>query len=527
MRHVKSWIFWTTLLGVFCLACQPPGQAGSENAKSAVKTEVSPLTLEPCRFAAFDEMRAEMEANAESNDGLEIPDEALGEARCGRYEVWENREKAEGRRIGINVIVLPALGDEPAPDPVFLFAGGPGSAVSTWAWVAAGMPKIRERHDIVLVDQRGTGGSNPLACEPDGDDDNLQGFLDPEPTKEAAAACAEKLSAVADLRFYRTLDHADDVNDIRAALGYETINMWGGSYGTRPVLVYLRRHPEHARSAVVTGVAHTGFKYPLEHSPAGQRALNMVFEACSNDEACNEAYPDPQGDLEKVLALFDEGPVTVEIPHPNRDEKVEVVLRREIFTERLRSMMYSSFGAARIPGLLRRTAESGNLMRAAVSVLEYEQGFGEGKYWFTGMWLAVTCTEDIPLITDAEVEAATAGSVLGDYRVSYHREACKVWPAGEIPEGYSEHVRSDVPVLVLSGDYDPVTPPSSGAAAAEHLSNSRHIVGQYGHGASDWDCMESVFADLFKRGNVEEVDTSCLESMELPPWPVPGQMGPG
>lgn len=468
------------------------------------------LELTPCRFAAFDALVAGM-----PEERVHVED---GAALCGRYEVWEDRATRTGRRIGLNVIVLPHTGDDPVSDPLFLFGGGPSEAVSTWGWVPMVYRDLRGRRDIVLVDQRGTGGSHPLPCAPIGDDDNLQGYLNPMLDPDAVIACREQLERRADLRFYTTPHHVDDVDDVRAALGYERINLWGGSYGTRPVLVYLRRHPAHVRAAVIAGVAHTQWKYPLHHASAGQRSLEQLFAACRSDAACTEAVGDPSEDLRRVMALFDDGPVSVEIAHPARNGRVRVTVYRDVVAERLRSLMYNSYNAVRIPGILDRAARSGDLAELAQLIIQYERAFTEGVDWFTGMWLSVTCSEDIPLITDADVVRETGGTVFGDYRVRTHREACRHWPRGALPEGFWEPVVSEAPVLIVSGEMDPVTPARGGAEAAQSLPNGRHVVARQGHGSTDLACSTRVVTAFFERGSAAGLDVSCLEAVTLPRW---------
>lgn len=501
-------------------AATPPTAPVSETA----------LELEPCRFAPFDELLPELP------DG--VAEEADGAALCGTLEVWEDRAAAQGRRIGLEIVELPATGPDPAPDPIFLFAGGPGESVTSWGWVPLFFAEARERRDVVLVAQRGTGGSNPLPCpgssagggDGAGDGDHgIQAELEPLLGEGYVERCLAALEGRADLRFYTTAHHVDDVDEVRRALGYERINLWGGSYGTRPSLVYLRRHPASARTATLAGVAHTAWKYPLHHASAGQRALDKLFAACAADADCAAAYPDPRADLEALLALFDErGEARVEIDHPDRpEERVAVTLYRDVVVERLRSLMYRAENAVRIPGLLRRAAASGDLGELAAEVIDYSRAFEEGVSWFSGLWLAVSCSEDAPLISDEDVARATAGTVFGDYRVRVQREACAAWPRGVVPEGFAEPVRSEVPVLIVSGDYDPVTPPSAGEEAARTLANSRHVIVAQGHGATDRACASAVTTAFIEAGTVDGLDVSCLEAVALPPFELPAARAAG
>jgi pimeloyl-ACP methyl ester carboxylesterase len=494
------------LLMVVLLAGAAVGCAGTSS--DAAFVEQAEIELSPCSFSTAGALWGNLRQGRLG----------AGEALCGTHEVWENRSTREGRRIGLNVIVLKATGGEPEPDPLFLFGGGPGEAVSQWGWVPLEFAGIRERRDIVLVDQRGAGLSHPLACNPVGSDDDFQAWLNPMLDADDVIACRERLEELADLRHYTTANHADDIDEIRAALGYEQINLWGASYGTRPVLVYLRRHPEHVRTAAIHGVAHTAWKYPLHHAASGQRALDMLFEACRRDADCVEEFGDPAENLDRVMSLFFDGPVTATLSAPSGSGSVSVEVHRDVTTELLRSLMYSSGNAVRIPGILQRAAETGSLSELAQLTLDYQRGFQEGRNWFTGMWMSVTCTEDIPLITDADVETETAGTVFGDYRVRTHREACELWPQGEVPVGFSSMVRSDVPVFITSGDLDPVTPPSAGETVSEYLPNSRHIVIREGHGHTDNACYISVLASFLDRGTTKDLEISCLEAVDLPPW---------
>ena len=162
-------------------------------------------------------------------------------ARCGTYKVFENRAAKKGRRISLRVVVLPALGPDRLPDPVVSFAGGPGeSSVGEAGYLSRLLAPLRQRRDILLVDARGTGGSSPLDC-PELQD--VQGFLDDNVPAGKVRACRERLRKTADLSQYTTDNTVDDVDEVRAALGYPQVNITGASYGTRSVLVYLRRHP--------------------------------------------------------------------------------------------------------------------------------------------------------------------------------------------------------------------------------------------------------------------------------------------
>ena len=200
-------------------------------------------------------------------------------AECGTLEVYENRATAEGRRIPLHVAVLPALGNTTQPDPLFMLAGGPGMAASQLADLAKKtLWRIREQREIVLVDQRGTGDSNSLDCGSIDADSTYYSLGDDYPF-HVLHECLDSLDA--DPRLYTTPIAMDDLDDVRAALGYEMINLWGGSYGSRAALVYLRRHAQHVRTVIVDGLAPPAIRLPLHMGEDARRALELVFVDCA------------------------------------------------------------------------------------------------------------------------------------------------------------------------------------------------------------------------------------------------------
>ena len=213
------------------------------------------------------------------------------DALCVKYEVFENRATRTGRRIPLNIILLPAKSSKPAPDALFYLAGGPGAAATGYA-EAAFMDGLRRNRDVVLVDQRGTGESNPLNCAPFGSREDMRGYFGEQFPIEKIRACRTELEKVADLKLYTTSIAMDDLDEVRAALGYDRINVYGGSYGSTTTLVYLRQHGDHVRAAAVFGVAPPAAKIPLSFSRGVQDAVNRLFADCAADQTCKTAYPD-------------------------------------------------------------------------------------------------------------------------------------------------------------------------------------------------------------------------------------------
>lgn len=434
--------------------------------------------------------------------------------RAGTMRVWENRDAGEGRLISLEVIVLPATGNDPAPDPVFVFAGGPGqnAASMTDGWAQHWM---RDRRDIVLISQRGTGGDNRLWCELPGSDDDLQSYLEPIFLEETFRPCLESLAERYDLTQYGTANATDDVNDVRVALGYQQINLYGGSYGSRAELEYIRRHPETVRTAILNSVAPVAFINPLYHAWGAQHALDLILDDCAADPGCAGAYGDVRGSFEGVMRILDDGPVTTSVRHPQTGEQVEVELSKESFGEALRVIMY--YDRSQAPYLIDRAAR-GDFSPFAQQGIAANRGI-RGILSF-GMLLCVTCSEDLDRITERMIREETAGRFLGDGRVRRQQAVCAFWPRTDLPEDAADPVTRDVPVLLLSGRYDPVTPPRWGEEAASHLPQGLHVVGPASHGQGGR-CIDSIVAEVLERGTVDGVDVSCVETLAPAPFRLP------
>lgn len=431
---------------------------------------------------------------------------------CGSYEVFEDRNRRSGRRIALKIVVFPAMGTDKAPDPLFYIPGGPGSSATEDApYIAKDFAKVRERRDVVFVDQRGTGGSNPLNCE-FFDPADLQSYLGHWNPPAQVRKCREQLESKADLRLYVTSIAMDDLDDVRAALGYKQINIWGGSYGTRAGQTYIKRHGKNVRSAILHGVSPTSQFMPVDFPQHTERALNGVLDECAADAACRAAFPDLRAEVKAVLEKLISGPVEAEVK--NGDKTAKVKLSRDLAGEAVRYMLYQSGGASRIP-LFLHLAAHGNFTPLAEAALYYRQQIvATGA---TGMYISVTCAEDLPWIAPGVGERNGQNTFLGDYRLRQQREVCALWPRGDIPKDYAKSVRSDVPVLIYTGQWDPVTPPMYGDQISKTLPNSLHVVvpsGGHGFGGLEGlDCITRLTTDFINKGTTRGLDTSCTKSI--------------
>jgi pimeloyl-ACP methyl ester carboxylesterase len=313
---------------------------------------------------------------------------------------------------------------------------------------------------------------------------------------------------------YTTTIATDDIDDARAALGYDRINLFGGSYGTRAALTYLKRHSQHVRTVTLQGVAPANYYMPSDFPQGAERALQGVLSECVADQQCNNAFPNIKAETQAVLAQLIKGPVEVEVPKPRSSERVKVKLSRDLAAEAIRYMLYSPVPASRVP-LMIHTASQGNFAPLARAALEYRMYLVAGGN--NGMYLSVTCAEDLPWIKPGEGERMAANTFLGDYRLVQQREACALWPRASIERDYSQPVRSNVPVLILTGEWDPATPPSNGDTAAKTLKNSLHIKVPHGAhglgGLEGLDCIDRISTEFVERGATKDIDTSCVQNI--------------
>lgn len=440
---------------------------------------------------------------------------------CGTHEVFEDRESRKGRRISLKIVVFPATGSEREPDPFVYIPGGPGSSATEDApGIAQAFASIRTRRDMVFIDQRGTGGSHPLNCDlfNPADPQSYLGYFFP---LEDVRKCREELEPKANLTLYTTPIAMDDLDEVRAALGYERLNLFGGSYGTRAALVYLKRHPKSVRTVTLQGVAPTNQFMPRDFAQVNERALQGIIAECAADDACNKAFPNLREETRKVLDRLLKGPVEVEVglsdfsPGAGAPATAKLKLSRDLAAEAIRYMLYNPTSAGRVPLVLHQAAQ-GNFVPLAESALRYRRRIVVTGS--NGLYLSITCAEDLPWIKPSEGERLSANTFLGDYRLRQQREACALWPRATIPKDYSEPTKSDAPVLILTGELDPVTPPAHGDAVAKNLPNSVHVVVPHGaHGLGGLqgsDCILRLMATFVEKGTTKGLDTSCVKNVK-------------
>jgi pimeloyl-ACP methyl ester carboxylesterase len=439
------------------------------------------------------------------------------QADCGTFDVAEDRARPEGRHLKIKVAVIPALARAARPDPLFLLAGGPGQAatealpeLSTVAF-----ERVHRYRDLVLVDQRGTGSSNPLKCRMTDKDAKLgERLADNGFFKERLLKCLAGYDA--DPRLYTTSIAMQDLDEIRAALGYGPIDLWGGSYGTRAALVFLREHPQSVRAVILDGVAPPTMRLPLHFAEDAQRAMGLLFQGCAQEPACAKAFPGLPGRFDKLLVNLEKAKVQTQVPDPLTGEKTEVQIDRDTVAGILRAVLYQPWQASLVPLIVSR-AEQGDW--APLVALGTAWGDGLSDSIALGMMLSVLCAEDLSRWEEGDLEAHTKDTFLGKTILKNFRDACSVWPTGKAAPGFGEPVRSDKPVLLLSGELDPVTPPAWAEEAKKTLPRSAHFVlPGIGHGATAVGCVPRLIADFLEKPDPAALDGSCVARSKRPPF---------
>ncbi|HET7419310.1 MAG TPA: alpha/beta hydrolase [Candidatus Dormibacteraeota bacterium] len=423
--------------------------------------------------------------------------------KCGYLTVPENRADPKGRNIDIYVVIMPAIDPAKPAEPVFFIAGGPGSStVHDWAEAPLVFAGMNDHHDIVLVDQRGTGSSHPLVLPP----------LNPgeSPTDYKARALAE---IDGDPRYYTTAVAMDDLDAVRQALHYDKIDLYGGSYGATAVQYYLRQHGDRVHAAVMDG--GTLVEVPIFElfAPNSQRALDAVLGRCLADTTCASAYPEVRAEFASVMSGLSRRPVATTIMDPSGEP---IVVTSDVFAVTIHQLLVGS-ESGKIPWLIHQ-ASSGNLTAVAVELSRY---LGGGATTLV-MSLEILCSEGWARNDPEQVKVKGEGSYLLSSQIAFaemYAGACRDAPPGYVRADDAQPVRTNVPVLILNGSDDPQDPPANVAAAAQEMPNSLLVIapGQ-GHTVGHIACLPIVVTTFFDQGKARAMAAAnaCTATMAPP-----------
>ena len=436
-------------------------------------------------------------------------------ARCTKLAVPENPEEPAGAKIELAIAVVPAIATSANPDPVFLLAGGPGQgAIEGYAPALGAYAGIRRQRDLVLVDQRGTGGSNRLDCEMP-DDAIETGELSPSQLRAIARDCLPKLRGRP--QYYTTSIAVRDLEAVRAALGYERINLIGGSYGTRVAQHYARRYPERTRAIVLDAVVPPTLALVPQIAIESQRALDRVFERCAADAACNEHFPELAGQFAWLDQRLRRGPIPIAIADPLTGKTRRVVVNRGHLITMARMLTYTSRTAALLPLVVHEAATNGNYGPLAAQA----EMIGEDleRMIAMGMHHSVVCAEDAPRFEGSVDREQLRQTYLGPLMLDGMKAICEVWPRGPVDRDFAEPLASQVPALLLSGEFDPATPAEYGVNAAAGFAGALHVVvpGQ-GHGQAGLNCLQKIVRRFIAAGTAADLDIACVKQIRPAPF---------
>ncbi len=433
-------------------------------------------------------------------------DGVKAQVKCGKLQVPENYDNINGEQISINFVVLPAIDSSDNKTPLMFLAGGPGQAA---AELASGLRRVfnevRKTRDLILVDQRGTGESHPLQCE-DALDQDIYSITPEDFSVQDIKDCLASFSG--DLSQYNSENAIRDFDAVRVALGHKQINIYGGSYGTRAGLVYMRMFPDSLRSIVLDSVGPIEVPIGL-FGQSSARSFNLMLENCQKELSCQQAYPELGQEFKDLMSRLEQAPAEVNIAHPRLGIQTTFVISKAKLLGTIRMQLYSVATRSLVP-LVIHQAYLGNYMPLAGLVARTEGGQGI----YIGLLFNITCNEDFPRISVADFEKdANNNFGQGDSHFGF-KMVCPLWPQYRPSEEFYQAVTADIPTLILSGNLDPVTPPSNGEHSAKSLPNNHHIVVENAaHTVAMSTCASDIINEFLTSLKPKELDESCLEDV--------------
>lgn len=450
-----------------------------------------------------------------------IPPQALSYVSCGYVSVPERHANPDGPKIQLAVMIIRATAPDAQPDPLFLLQGGPGgSTIDTYAEILLTTRPLLNNRDIVLFDQRGTLNSQPsLICteydellletiELDLSDEEYFGM-----EKAASLSCRQRLTDQGiDIGAYNSLENAADIQAIRQALNYEQINLYGVSYGTLLALHTMRFYPQNLRSVILDAVVPPQTNFILEVPQTAQRAFTQLFTACEQNPECSKSYPNLETRFYQLIESLNQSPALVPLTDPDSGITYQAVIDGDTFLDGIFQLLYIGDLIPAIPKTI-VDAEDGrfDFFARILSILVFDRTYSYGMYY------SVLCSEDVDFLPE-DIDLGGVHPQLAEAQKdgpTQFLQTCEIWDVNELEPVMDEPVQSQLPVLILSGEFDPITPPAFGRAVAERLPNS--FVVEFptgGHGAAlDGDCQDQIIRSFLDQPE-QSPDSSCVEPVE-------------
>ena len=455
------------------------------------------------------------------------------DVECGYLEVPENRADPNSRQIRLAVAIFRHPDGATHPDPIIYLSGGPGGSaleLLNLAFDQIYAPYFSAGRDIIFFDQRGIGLSKPALDCPDVQNlsidllDNKVGgrqLSDQEAyglILDSFLDCGEDLDRESDLTAYNTAANAADVNDLRKALGYNKVNLWGVSYGTRLALGVLRAFPEGLRSVILDSAYPPEVDLYLEAPKNADRAFNVLFEACAEDPTCNQNYPDLRDVFFDSVDLLEARPYQTVIVNPLTGESFDALIDGETLMGLIFQLLYETELLTNLPMLIYQANQGDFEMLSRI----YGLLLVEIPLISRGMSLSVQCNEEVAfsslegfreaLSEYPEMVPLFSFSTLGE--IGY--QICQDWNSGQADPIENEPVYSQVPTLILAGEFDPITPPEWGLQVKRSLDDSYYFeFPGVGHGASTVEgCPRQITLD-FVEDPKRAPDSTCIDGMSF------------
>lgn len=435
-------------------------------------------------------------------------------AECGTLSVAENRDNPS-RMIDLNIAIVRSSSTKKLNDPVIMLAGGPGqSAVESYPNASAAFHDILKNRDVVLVDQRGTGKSNPLKCEFD-EESQLIMLADSSLIPAEIKKCVANLDA--DTRYYTTTESIKDLEEVRQALKIEKWNLLGISYGTRKALTYMKDFPASIRSVILDGVMPQQEAMPQSHEKNLVNALRLQFEQCEKQPACREAFGDVEQQMWQLLERIDTEKPEIRLQNFSTGEFEKITLTKEGVAIAIRLFAYSANTMNLLPLMIAK-ANHGQPETIAAQANMISSLLSESM---SNVELSILCAEDMPFYSEYTLNE---NNLFGDF-IKSTKDNCAAWPHGTVDSSFKDPVVSDLPVLLLSGELDPVTPPGFAELAMQTLSNSQHLIAKgQGHNVFPLGCMPDIITDFIQNPE-QELDIECMNDFDYTPFFI-NMMGP-
>jgi pimeloyl-ACP methyl ester carboxylesterase len=447
---------------------------------------------------------------------------------CGYLVVQEDRANPQSKTIKLAVGIFKPVKTPTQPDPVIFLQGGPGGGgLQDFApYMDQDLRgQFAPNRDLILIDQRGTGYSQPsLACpeefklEEDTANQDLTREQAVQMEVQVMQQCYNRLKQSGiNLDAYTTVNNAHDISDLIKALKYKEANVYGVSYGTRLALTVMRDFPQGVRSVILDSTVPTQLNLFTSLAMQFTRAFDVLFTGCANQLTCNLRYPNLKQTFYQLVDQLNAKPITIQSTSLNNNKTYTILVNGDALINWLFESLYVTQLISLLPKAI-YDLKDGNatIMKQTYATLAYNPDFSQAMYY------AVECGEDAAFTSLEETTTKSASlppqaKAVADEDFQTTFGICQFWNAQTVPNAQKQPVTSDIPTLFMVGEYDPITPPANDQLAKQTLSHS--YLYQFpgtGHGVIYTnDCPDGIM-NAFLDTPQKAPNTSCIADMTEP-----------